>query len=285
METWKYIIGISNNYMVSDKGRIKRTSDNKIIKPRKNSQGFLRVTLVVKEVKKDFLIHRVEYESFIAGHKCSSITKIFHKNGNKKDNNLKNLSSIPNNLAIPKNEHFRYIDGFNKKYMIGDLGDVLENAWIGYNNHTSIKRLLPQRTDKDGYCLVNLQYNHMRKTYRVHRLVAKAFIPNPSNKPTVNHKDEIKSNNTVNNLEWMTSKEQNNYGKFKGTINKLKLASTKKRVIGMANGETIYTFPSIREASRQLSINRSGISQCCNHKVKHAGKYHGIPISWKFLNY
>lgn len=40
METWKYIIGISNNYMVSDEGRIKRTSDNKIIKPRKNSQGF-----------------------------------------------------------------------------------------------------------------------------------------------------------------------------------------------------------------------------------------------------
>lgn len=69
-----------------------------------------------------------------------------------------------------------------------------------------------KKTGKGGYLFVDLwKYNNSRREY-VHRLVAMAFIPNPDNKPQVNHKDEIKTNNEVSNLEWVTVKENNNYG-------------------------------------------------------------------------
>ena len=72
----------------------------------------------------------------------------------------------------------------------------------------------------NGYKYVNLSKNNKTKTYRVHRLVAKAFIDNPEKLPQINHIDENKSNNQVNNLEWCTAKYNVNYGdrNFKAII-------------------------------------------------------------------
>lgn len=79
-----------------------------------------------------------------------------------------------------------------------------------YNN--KIKELKFTKT-KDGYLRISLQnLDEKRKSFLVHRLVALAFIPNVNNKPQVNHKDENKENNTINNLEWVTEKENSNYG-------------------------------------------------------------------------
>jgi hypothetical protein len=68
-------------------------------------------------------------------------------------------------------------------------------------------RILKLQVDKLGYIRVRFCINQYKTTHKVHRLVAKAFIPNPENKPQVNHKDGIKSNNLYTNLEWNTNLE------------------------------------------------------------------------------
>ena len=73
--------------------------------------------------------------------------------------------------------------------------------------------------DKDGYERVVLTKNEIRKTYSVHKLVALAFIPNPENKKTINHKDGNKRNNNVSNLEWATEKENQNHKWKNGLAN------------------------------------------------------------------
>lgn len=93
-------------------------------------------------------------------------------------------------------------------YSVNSLGEV-------FNNKTS--RKLKPIVNK-GYCGVYLYNENGRKFFLVHRLVAKAFIPNDSNFPEVNHKDENPLNNRVENLEWCTSKYNNNYGRHKEKV-------------------------------------------------------------------
>lgn len=95
---------------------------------------------------------------------------------------------------------------------------VRRNGDVYTLNHTNIRKngrldnrkgkLLKPKTDKYGYNVVTLSKNGIRKTYTIHRLVALTYLPNPENKPTVNHIDGNKQNNTVENLEWADYKEQ-----------------------------------------------------------------------------
>ena len=111
------------------------------------------------------------------------------------------------------------------------------------------------------------------KTYRVHRLVAEAFIENPKNLPQINHKDENKANNRVDNLEWCSANYNVNYG----TRNNKTIISRGTPIKCVETG-TIY--PSAREAGRQSNIHPSAISRCCNgeYGFKTAGGYH-----WKYI--
>ena len=118
--------------------------------------------------------------------------------------------------------------------------------------------------DKKGYLTKTLYNKDGCKTFKVHRLVAQAFIPNPNNLPQINHKDENKTNNNVKNLEWCTNKYNLNYG----TRNKRAAKTMGKKVVCVATGEI---FNGIREASRKYNIDRSDISKCCQEKRKTAG--------------
>jgi hypothetical protein len=95
-------------------------------------------------------------------------------------------------------------------YFITEFGDV-------YSNKPSGLKKLSLKLDKDGYYVV-LSKKGIRKFYRINRLVAERYIPNPNNLPQVDHKDCNKLNNSVSNLEWVTRKENMNRAKKNGLL-------------------------------------------------------------------
>ena len=161
-------------------------------------------------------------------------------------------------------ETWKPIDCYEGLYEVSDLGRIKS---LKYGKEKILK---PWKTN-DGYLQVALcKYGHIKCTY-VHRLVAESFIQNPQGLETVNHKDEDKTNNTVSNLDWMSQRDNNNYG----TRNKRAAESLSKQVqmFDKSTGELIATFPSIMEAERVTGIDQGSISKCCLGKYKSAGGY------------
>lgn len=112
------------------------------------------------------------------------------------------------------------IENYNGVYQISNIGNVRS---LYYNRRLTTKyTLLKQRVNPDGYMCVGLTLNKKQKKQRVHRLVAMGFIDNPENKSEVNHKDGVKKNNTVGNLEWNTHRENMVHATINGLIDKEK---------------------------------------------------------------
>lgn len=140
---------------------------------------------------------------------------------------------------------------------------------------------------KGGYQGVLLKTPEKFKGVPVHRLVAEAFIPNPDNLPQVNHKDENKWNNCVDNLEWCTAKYNSNYGTKNIRLSKTKTNNT-YNMKSIKCVETGLIYPTLHEASRQTGINVQNIAMCCKGTVyckrngytkRHtAGGYH-----WEYI--
>lgn len=106
-----------------------------------------------------------------------------------------------------KNEIWKPVVGYEGLYEVSNKGRV--RGTNTYSHKEPI--ILSQYKRKDGYRSVNLSKNNLKRTRTVHRLVATAFLPNPDNLEMVNHKDENRENNTVENLEWCTRAYNQNY--------------------------------------------------------------------------
>lgn len=139
-------------------------------------------------------------------------------------------------------EEWKDIKGYENIYQVSNLGRVKRLSYVVKNpgpraNGSMLKfkeHLLKPRKITHGYLSVMLYKNGVPKNYKIHRLVAQAFIPNLLNLPEVNHKDEDKTNNQVENLEWCTHIYNSNYGtrpKRIGEVHskRLKEISSKKR--------------------------------------------------------
>lgn len=122
-----------------------------------------------------------------------------------------------------KNEEWADIVGFEGLYMVSNLGRIksLKRRVLRYGHWLPIKeKILKPRISADGYFRVALKYRDKDKSKdkRIHIAVAEAFIPNPNNKPEVNHKNSIKSDCSASNLEWVTHKENMTHAAKSGTI-------------------------------------------------------------------
>ena len=162
-------------------------------------------------------------------------------------------------------EIWKDIPGYEGLYQVSNLGRIKSfRIWTGtmYVNKEHI--LIPQ-LGKRGYYCIGLSKNGKSKTTAIHRVVAKAFIPNAKNYKFVNHKDENKLNNNANNLEWCTKQYNTEYS--------LAIPITQYDI----NGNYIAKYKSSKEAYRILNINYSHINECCNGKRKSAGGF-----IWKF---
>lgn len=115
-------------------------------------------------------------------------------------------------------EEWRTVKGYEGLYEVSSLGRVRSLDRYDRMNRFWKGRILNLHTGTGGYLFVALSSNGKEKNYLVHRLVAQAFLPNPDNLPQVNHRDEVKINNRVENLEWCDREYNINYGTIKDRI-------------------------------------------------------------------
>lgn len=157
---------------------------------------------------------------------------------------------------------------FPNHYLVSSDGDVYSIA---------SKKVLKPATDKYGYLYYTLCVNGERRCVKAHRLIATAFIPNPYGKPTVNHKNGIKTDNRIGNLEWATNKEQTNDPLTLAHM-KTVWGNTDYQAMGMKrnygrlpvtveteSGE-LFHFPSLRSAAQTFGFNYGHLSETINGK-------------------
>lgn len=169
-------------------------------------------------------------------------------------------------------EEIRIIPWTNGQYGVSNLGKV-----YSYLNRRREKlkepRLVKEKIIK-GYHCVYLYIGLKRVKYRVNRLVAMLFIPNPDNLPVVNHKDECKDNNCADNLEWCTTEYNNNYG----THNRKVSSALRKRPFAQFDGEgnIIKKFETHRDAANHFKIAPSAVCRMLNERSKNKYNIHYI---------
>ena len=172
-------------------------------------------------------------------------------------------------------EIWKDIAGYKGMYQVSNKGNVRSLSW----NKTGIIRNMYLKKHKNGYLQVELAKDGVKKMYLVHRLVAESFIPNPSSLPIINHKDENKKNNNVENLEWCTFSYNSRY-----SIRN----NPRRRTKGVMNIPVIQInvatkqetkHDSIYELCKERKWRTSSIKDCCEGKRKTA-----YGFSWQYAN-
>ena len=192
-------------------------------------------------------------------------------------------------------EIWKPVVGYEGLYECSNMGNVRS---LNYRRTNTIKNL-SLSLSKYGYFQVKLWKNCKGKVLAVHRLVAEAFVPNPNNKPEIDHINTIKTDNTVwfnedgsinydkTNLRWVTKKENMNNPLTIKDLSKIRIGNENAKSIYRAvlqytkDGKLIKEWASINSAARELKINKSGIWSCCNgrNRCKSYGGY-----VWRYKN-
>ena len=159
-------------------------------------------------------------------------------------------------------EIWKDIKGYEDRYQVSNLGRVKslphERTTPTGGAYLTKPRILKPSSNGKGYMRLTLRKDNKEVSKYVHRLVAEAFIPNLDNLPEVNHKDEVKNNNKVNNLEWCTPKYNNNYGTLPKRISK---RSSKKVYVIYPDGKEVL-YNSLKEAGEAIGGLGTKISAC-----------------------
>ena len=158
-------------------------------------------------------------------------------------------------------EIWKDVKDYEGLYQVSNLGRV---------KRVKTGRVLKPSKHTEGYSMISLYKNSIKSTKKIHRLVAQAFISNTDSKSQVNHIDEDKTNNRVNNLEWVTSKENNNHG-----TRTERMAKTKSIPIIATDLTTDEStdFNSGKECARQLGLHKQHITDVLKGRRNHTGGY------------
>jgi hypothetical protein len=174
-----------------------------------------------------------------------------------------------------ENEKWAAIEGFNGEYKISNLGRIKSYKMKN-------PKIMAIRHNENGYCTIALYKNAKGYNFKIHRLVAMAFIPNPKNKEQVNHKDGNKDNNKEYNLEWCTRSENEIHSfrvlkqkhNMRGKTGEKHPNVKKIEQIDIKTGNTVNVFYGSLEAQRHIqTVNQSNIIACCKGKRNQAGGY------------
>ncbi len=170
-----------------------------------------------------------------------------------------------------ENEIWKPIKGYEGLYEAGTNG-LIRNA--------QTKEIKAMRLNKDGYYLVELYKGNVRKHKKVHRLIAETFIPKEEWNECINHKDEVKTNNSLDNLEFCTFSYNSTYGtaQKRSALSRINHPLRSKKILQInEKGEVMNEWCSIAEAYRQTKICRTNIIKCLKGLRNHAGGY-----QWKY---
>ena len=173
-------------------------------------------------------------------------------------------------------EEWRDIKGYEGKYMVSNKGNIKS---LNYRR-TGKEKIIKGVPDGHGYLQVKLYKDGKDKKGKIHRLVAQAFLENPNSLPEVNHKNEDKTDNRVENLEWCSRLYNNTYNgrakkvgkKLRGRKQSEEHIKKKSKPVFSIDKESglIMWWQSATEASRQTGIAQGNISNCCTGKLKSA---------------
>lgn len=182
-----------------------------------------------------------------------------------------------------RTEEWRAVAGYEGLYEVSNLGRVRSlgrtinrvTRWGTVKPYTIKPRVLKPLHSQGDYCYVHLFDNDRTSTnHKIHRLVAKAFVPNTDNLNEVNHIDEDKENNRADNLEWVTHIANCNYG----TRNERSAAKRGRQVEQLTlDGHHVAFYQSASEASQMTGVGRKNINECLRLRTQTAGGYR-----WKY---
>lgn len=208
--------------------------------------------------------------------------------------NIQLLTAIHPETGELITEEFRPVKGYEGLYEVSDFGRVKSlqrKVSSAIRNNTTItrKERLLKQGDNRGYKSVVLQIvgDNKNQCKRVHRLVAEVFLPNPLNKPIINHKDCDPSNNHVGNLEWCTQSYNIQYSwnlgrkKVSDEFKKPRFGRENKsarQVVQMTlSGEFVKEWDCVSYIERDLGFSRPNICKCCRGKINTA-----YGFKWKY---